>query len=87
MKKYSKEQVDIAKMKEYVARFSHGSRKLAKQGKSKEKLLNKRLIKRLAEERIDKENAPNFINGKTANYFNLCFDKSLQVLYLQYRFV
>jgi ATP-binding cassette subfamily F protein 2 len=44
MKKYSKEQVDIAKMKEYVARFSHGSRKLAKQGKSKEKLLNKRLI-------------------------------------------
>jgi ATP-binding cassette subfamily F protein 2 len=45
MKKYSKEQVDIAKMKEYVARFSHGSRKLAKQGKSKEKLLNKRLIK------------------------------------------
>jgi len=49
MKKYSKEQVDIAKMKEYVARFGHGSRKLAKQGKSKEKLLNKRLAEGLTE--------------------------------------
>jgi len=49
MKKYSKEQTDIAKMKEYVARFGHGSRKLAKQGKSKEKLLNKQLAAGLTE--------------------------------------
>lgn len=49
MKKYNKEQVDIAKMKEYVARFGHGSRKLAKQGKSKEKLLNKRLAEGMTE--------------------------------------
>lgn len=49
MKKYNKEQVDIAKMKEYVARFGHGSRKLAKQGKSKEKILNKRLAEGMTE--------------------------------------
>ena len=49
MKRYNKEQVDIAKMKEYVARFGHGSRKLAKQGKSKEKLLNKRLAEGMTE--------------------------------------
>lgn len=49
MKRYNKEQVDMAKMKEYVARFGHGSRKLAKQGKSKEKLLNKRLAEGMTE--------------------------------------
>lgn len=49
MKRFNKEQTDIAKMKEYVARFGHGSRKLAKQGKSKEKLLNKRLAEGMTE--------------------------------------
>ena len=49
MKLYKKEQVDLAKMKEYVARFGHGSRKLAKQGKSKEKLMNKRIAEGMTE--------------------------------------
>ena len=49
MKLYKKEQADLAAMKEYVARFGHGSRKLAKQGKSKEKLLNKRIAEGMTE--------------------------------------
>merc|ERR1719402_1764502 len=60
MKKYNKEQVDIAKMKEYVARFGHGSRKLAKQGKSKEKLLNKRLAEGMTEA-VFREKNVNFV--------------------------
>jgi len=49
MKLYKKEQADLAAMKEYVARFGHGSRKLAKQGKSKEKLMNKRIAEGMTE--------------------------------------
>jgi ATP-binding cassette subfamily F protein 2 len=49
MKRFNKEQVDLAKMKEYVARFGHGNRKLAKQGKSKEKLMNKRIAEGMTE--------------------------------------
>ena len=49
MKIYNKEQVDLQKMKDYVARFGHGSRKLAKQGKSKEKLMNKRIAEGMTE--------------------------------------
>lgn len=60
MKKYNKEQVDIAKMKEYVARFGHGSRKLAKQGKSKEKILNKRLAEGMTEA-VWREKTVNFV--------------------------
>eukprot|EP00635_Sarcinochrysidales_sp_CCMP3193_P004984 CAMPEP_0118916000 /NCGR_PEP_ID=MMETSP1166-20130328/16093_1 /TAXON_ID=1104430 /ORGANISM="Chrysoreinhardia sp, Strain CCMP3193" /LENGTH=784 /DNA_ID=CAMNT_0006855787 /DNA_START=35 /DNA_END=2385 /DNA_ORIENTATION=+ len=43
LKRYQAEQADIAAMKEYVARFGHGTAKLARQGKSKEKLLTKKL--------------------------------------------
>ena len=36
-------------MKNYVARFGHGTAKLARQGKSKEKLLNKKIAGGLTE--------------------------------------
>jgi ATP-binding cassette subfamily F protein 2 len=38
-KRYEKEQAEIAHMKEYIARFGHGSAKLAKQAQSKEKTM------------------------------------------------
>jgi len=41
MKQYKKEQDSIAHMKEYIARFGHGSAKLARQAQSKEKTLAK----------------------------------------------
>ena len=41
MKKYNWEQEQIAHMKEYIARFGHGSAKLARQAQSKEKTLEK----------------------------------------------
>jgi ATP-binding cassette subfamily F protein 2 len=41
MKKYAWEQAQIADMKDYIARFGHGSAKLARQAQSKEKVLAK----------------------------------------------
>jgi len=41
MKQYNWEQDQIAHMKNYIARFGHGSAKLARQAKSKEKVLAK----------------------------------------------
>ena len=41
MKKFRWEQDQIAGMKEYIARFGHGSAKLARQAQSKEKTLDK----------------------------------------------
>jgi ATPase subunit of ABC transporter with duplicated ATPase domains len=41
MKKYEWEQDQIKHMKEYIARFGHGSAKLARQAQSKEKTLAK----------------------------------------------
>ena len=41
MKRYKWEQDQIAHMKDYIARFGHGSRKLARQAQSKEKVLAK----------------------------------------------
>lgn len=41
MKKYRWEQEQIASMKDYIARFGHGSAKLARQAQSKEKVLAK----------------------------------------------
>ncbi|ESO86252.1 hypothetical protein LOTGIDRAFT_167298 [Lottia gigantea] len=41
MKKYKSEQDQIAHMKNYIARFGHGSAKLARQAQSKEKVLKK----------------------------------------------
>lgn len=41
MKAYKREQEEISHMKEYIARFGHGSAKLARQAQSKEKTLAK----------------------------------------------
>jgi len=41
MKQYKREQDQIAHMKNYIARFGHGSAKLARQAQSKEKTLKK----------------------------------------------
>jgi len=49
MKLYNWEQDQISHMKEYIARFGHGSAKLAKQAQSKEKTLEKMKEKGLTE--------------------------------------
>ncbi|KAI7846313.1 hypothetical protein COHA_000150 [Chlorella ohadii] len=49
MKKYKWEQEQIANMKEYIARFGHGSAKLARQAQSKEKVLAKMVREGLTE--------------------------------------
>jgi len=49
MKAYQWEQDQIANMKNYIARFGHGSAKLAKQAQSKEKTLAKMIEKGLTE--------------------------------------
>uniref|UniRef100_A0A6B2L046 ABC transporter domain-containing protein n=1 Tax=Arcella intermedia TaxID=1963864 RepID=A0A6B2L046_9EUKA len=49
MKQYYREQGEIAHMKDYIARFGHGSAKLARQAKSKEKVLSKMVEKGLTE--------------------------------------
>ena len=69
MKLYKKEQADLAAMKEYVARFGHGSRKLAKQGKSKEKLMNKRIAEGMTE-KVHREKTVSSIDSirSTENY-------------------
>jgi len=52
MKRYTKEQEDIQKMKEYIARFGHGHAKLARQAQSKEKVLAKMVERGLTEKVI-----------------------------------
>nr|CAB3481760.1 unnamed protein product [Digitaria exilis] len=56
MKQYRWEQEQIASMKEYIARFGHGSAKLARQAQSKEKTLAKMerggLTEKVARDRI-----------------------------------
>ncbi|OQS05458.1 ATP-binding cassette sub-family F member 2 [Thraustotheca clavata] len=49
MKKYQWEQDQIKHMKEYIARFGHGSAKLARQAQSKEKTLAKMVREGLTE--------------------------------------
>merc|ERR1712038_828353 len=48
-KKYQWEQDQIAHMKNYIARFGHGSAKLARQAQSKEKTLAKMVAEGLTE--------------------------------------
>lgn len=55
LKRYEAEQADIKAMKEYVARFGHGTAKNARQGKSKEKLLNKKLASGLTEKPVEEK--------------------------------
>eukprot|EP00937_MAST-01D_sp_MAST-1D-sp2_P001234 g1234.t1 len=59
MKKYKWEQEQIAHMKEYIARFGHGSSKLAKQAQSKEKTLAKMVREGLTEP-VRREHSLNF---------------------------
>jgi len=49
MKQYNREQDEIKHMKEYIARFGHGSAKLARQAQSKEKTLARMEEKGLTE--------------------------------------
>ncbi|CAK8685322.1 ATP-binding cassette sub-family F member 2-like [Clavelina lepadiformis] len=49
MKRYQKEQDQINHMKDYIARFGHGSAKLARQAQSKEKTLAKMVEKGLTD--------------------------------------
>lgn len=49
IKQYNWEQDQIAHMKNYIARFGHGSAKLAKQAQSKEKILAKMVASGLTE--------------------------------------
>ncbi|GAB9467497.1 hypothetical protein Gpo141_00004839 [Globisporangium polare] len=63
MKKYNWEQDQIKHMKDYIARFGHGSAKLARQAQSKEKTLEKMvregLTERVAQEMIGDFKFPN----------------------------
>lgn len=58
MKRYNWEQDQIKHMKDYIARFGHGSAKLAKQAQSKEKTLAKMeragLTKKVSESERDR---------------------------------
>ncbi|XP_022794874.1 ATP-binding cassette sub-family F member 2-like [Stylophora pistillata] len=49
MKQYGREQDQIKHMKDYIARFGHGSAKLARQAQSKEKVLSKMVAGGLTE--------------------------------------
>jgi len=63
MKAYQWEQDQIAHMKNYIARFGHGSAKLAKQAQSKEKTLAKMVEKGLTEKVVGQKNVSfKFIN-------------------------
>lgn len=53
MKQYNWEQDQIAHMKNYIARFGHGSAKLARQAQSKEKTLAKMVASGLTEKASD----------------------------------
>merc|ERR1712214_251367 len=58
-KRYQWEQDQIAHMKNYIARFGHGSAKLARQAQSKEKTLAKMVAGGLTE-KVTKESAVSF---------------------------
>lgn len=53
MKQYNWEQDQISHMKQYIARFGHGSAKLARQAQSKEKTLAKMVAQGLTERVVD----------------------------------
>jgi len=59
MKAYKREQEEIAHMKDYIARFGHGSAKLARQAQSKEKTLAK-MIEGGLTEKVKQEKGINF---------------------------
>lgn len=59
MKRHNWEQSQIANMKEYIARFGHGSAKLARQAQSKEKTLQK-MVQGGLTEKVVTENVKTF---------------------------
>ncbi|XP_072029313.1 ATP-binding cassette sub-family F member 2-like [Amphiura filiformis] len=59
MKKYQWEQDQIAHMKNYIARFGHGSAKLARQAQSKEKTLGKMVAAGLTD-RVESDKTVSF---------------------------
>eukprot|EP00301_Raphidiophrys_heterophryoidea_P006281 c1254_g1_i1.p1 GENE.c1254_g1_i1~~c1254_g1_i1.p1 ORF type:complete len:614 (+),score=158.66 c1254_g1_i1:1-1842(+) len=68
MKQWRREQDEIAHMKDYIARFGHGSAKLAKQAQSKEKTLAKMEAKGLTE-KVATEKVVNFSFTPCGNLF------------------
>ncbi|XP_043923507.1 ATP-binding cassette sub-family F member 2 [Protopterus annectens] len=66
MKRFHWEQDQIAHMKNYIARFGHGSAKLARQAQSKEKTLQKMMSSGLTEK---------VINDKTLSFYFLSCGK------------
>lgn len=52
MKRYNWEQAQLQHMKDYVARFGHGSKKLARQAQSKEKTMAKMIAGGLTEKHV-----------------------------------
>merc|ERR1712142_832471 len=59
MKRYKWEQDQIAHMKNYIARFGHGSAKLARQAQSKEKPL-KKMVEGGLTEKVSRESSISF---------------------------
>jgi len=55
MKMYAKQQKDIAEIKDFVARFGHGTRKMAQQAQSREKLLAKVLESDSMVEKVERD--------------------------------
>lgn len=67
MKQYNREQGEIAHMKNYIARFGHGSAKLARQAKSKEKALSRMMEGGLTEKVV--QVSPSVVIFISAYYF------------------
>jgi ABC-type Mn2+/Zn2+ transport system ATPase subunit len=61
-RKYNWEQEQIKQMKDYVARFGHGTAKLARQAQSKEKILDK-MVRSGLTEKVEAEKALDFKFG------------------------
>nr|BAK00105.1 predicted protein [Hordeum vulgare subsp. vulgare] len=94
MKQYNWEQEQISHMKEYIARFGHGSAKLAKQAQSKEKTLEKMKEKGLTERVVaDRVLSFRFTNvGKlpppvlTFNRVNFAYPGTSELIYKDLEF-
>jgi len=76
MKKFNWEQDQIKNMKNYIARFGHGSAKLARQAQSKEKTLKKMVDSGLAE-KVEKDQTLEF-------YFYECGELPPPVIMVQH---
>jgi ATP-binding cassette subfamily F protein 2 len=79
MKRYQWEQDQIKNMKEYIARFGHGSAKLARQAQSKEKTLAKMVRGGLTDKVAEEKNLsfyfpdPGKLNGSILQFQDVSF--------------